>query len=241
MDEQFSMIFFYLRMFYISDHYCCHTAADLEAFDQDHLECIGDETTRMHMRLTIAGLVFEHQQELREYLQVADSEALVLYKFVVSADLHSTLDDPALHWTIRLYNARDVQVATMHVYANDDRKLTIEVKASYREFVYEDEESGKKMYCFRHGKLHKRGCGLCDEAQLRERQASNTEYVARPSTIRTLFNFFVAHAGEALCGQDDCARGPAWALPSEREQPAQPIQEPQTHPSLVVHGGIGPL
>lgn len=78
------MLFFYLRLFYISDHYCCHTAADFEAFDQDSLECIGDETTRMHMRLKIAGLVFEHQQELREYLEVDESEALVLYKFVVS-------------------------------------------------------------------------------------------------------------------------------------------------------------
>lgn len=47
-----------------------------------------------------------------------------------------------------MYNARDVQVATMHVYKNDDRELTIEAKVSYREFVYEDDQSGKKMYCF---------------------------------------------------------------------------------------------
>ena len=71
-------------MFYTQDHYCCHTAPDSESFDQDNLECIGNETTRMHMRLRIAGLVYEHQQELREYLGVDGSEALLLYKLVVS-------------------------------------------------------------------------------------------------------------------------------------------------------------
>ena len=84
MLEQFSMLFFYLRMFYIQEHYCCHTAAYSEAFNHDNPECIGNETTRMHMRLRIAGLVYEHQQELREYLGVDGSEALLLYKLVVS-------------------------------------------------------------------------------------------------------------------------------------------------------------
>ncbi|KJA14306.1 hypothetical protein HYPSUDRAFT_208803 [Hypholoma sublateritium FD-334 SS-4] len=131
MLEQFSTLFFYLRMYYIQQHFCHHTAAESEAFNCNKLECIGDETTRMRMRLKIAGLVFEHQQRLREYLEVDETEALVLYKIVVSADLHYTDDDPALHWTVRLYNARDVQVATMHVYEDDDRDLTIEAKVSF--------------------------------------------------------------------------------------------------------------
>lgn len=84
MAEQFSMLFFYLRLFYLQNHFCHHTAADSEAFDHNNLECIADETTRMHTRLRIAGLIFEHQQELREYLEVDESEALVLYKLVVS-------------------------------------------------------------------------------------------------------------------------------------------------------------
>lgn len=72
-------------MFYIQDHYCHHTAADSGAFDRDNLEqCIGNKTTRMNMRLRIARLVFDHQQQLRDYLQVDENEALVLYKFVVS-------------------------------------------------------------------------------------------------------------------------------------------------------------
>ncbi|KJA16441.1 hypothetical protein HYPSUDRAFT_207038 [Hypholoma sublateritium FD-334 SS-4] len=150
MLEQFSLLFSYLRMFYIQNHFCHHTAADSEAFDHNNLECIGDETTRMHMRLRLAGLIFDHQEFLREYLGVDESEALVLYKIVVSADLHYTEDDPALHWTVRLYNAQDVQVATMHVHGLDDsRELTIDAKVSYRDFHYEDEQSGTKMLCFR--------------------------------------------------------------------------------------------
>ena len=61
---------------------------------------------------------------------------------------NSNEDDTALHWTIRLYNARDIQVATMHIYKNDDRELTIEAKVSYREFFHEDETLGTKAYCF---------------------------------------------------------------------------------------------
>ena len=78
------MLFFYLRMFYTRDHYCCHNASNPEAFDQDNLKCIGNETTRMHMRFRVAGLVYDHQQKLREYLKVDRSKALVLYKLVVS-------------------------------------------------------------------------------------------------------------------------------------------------------------
>ncbi|KJA13617.1 hypothetical protein HYPSUDRAFT_209377 [Hypholoma sublateritium FD-334 SS-4] len=148
MLEQFSTLFFYLKMYYIQNHFCYHTAAESEAFDCNKLECIADETMRVHMRLKIAGLVFEHQQRLREYLEVDETEELVLYKIVVSADLHCTDNDPTLHWTVRLYNALDVQVATMHVYEDDDRDLTIEAKVSYREFLYEDDQSGRKMCCF---------------------------------------------------------------------------------------------
>lgn len=36
------------------------------------------------MQLRIAGLVFEHQKELREYLEVNKSKVLALYKIVVS-------------------------------------------------------------------------------------------------------------------------------------------------------------
>ncbi|KJA25010.1 hypothetical protein HYPSUDRAFT_200246 [Hypholoma sublateritium FD-334 SS-4] len=159
MLEPFSMLFFDLRLFYLQNHFCHHTATNCEAFDHDHLECIGDETTRMHMRLRISGLIFEHQRELREYLGVDENEALVLYKFAVSADLHYTDDDSALHWTVRVYNARDVQVATMHIYGDDDRDLSIEAKVSYREFLYEDDQSGTKMLCFCHGEIRNKGCG----------------------------------------------------------------------------------
>ncbi|KJA21258.1 hypothetical protein HYPSUDRAFT_203033 [Hypholoma sublateritium FD-334 SS-4] len=79
------------------------------------------------------------------------------------ADLHCTDDDPVLHWTVRLYDTRDVQVATMHVYGDDDRDLTIEAKVSYREFLYEDDQSGRKMCCFCHGES-RQGCELWTDA-----------------------------------------------------------------------------
>ena len=84
MPDQFFTLFLYLRMYYIQNHYCYHTAANHEAFDLDNLECIGNETTRRLMRFRIARLVFDHQEKLRQYLEVDENEALVLYKLVVS-------------------------------------------------------------------------------------------------------------------------------------------------------------
>lgn len=85
MLERFSHLFFYLRLFYIDDHYCYHTAADSGAFDCNNIEqCISNKTTRMNMRLRIARLVFDHQQQLRDYLGIDESEAFLLFKFVVS-------------------------------------------------------------------------------------------------------------------------------------------------------------
>ncbi|KJA23002.1 hypothetical protein HYPSUDRAFT_201799 [Hypholoma sublateritium FD-334 SS-4] len=53
--------------------------------------------------------------EFREIFEVEATEKFAQYKLAVSADPHSTGTDPRPHWTVRLYNALDVHVATMHI------------------------------------------------------------------------------------------------------------------------------
>ncbi len=85
MLERFSLLFFFLKMYYIHDHYCYHTSSDSGAFDRNNLgQCISHKTTRMNMRLRIARLVYDHQLQIREYLGIDESEALIQFKFVVS-------------------------------------------------------------------------------------------------------------------------------------------------------------
>lgn len=59
---------------------------------------------------------------------------------VFSADPHSTDVDPMPHWTVRLYNALDVHVATMHVYEQWAHSIerTIMYRDFYEKLIQED-------------------------------------------------------------------------------------------------------
>ncbi|KJA22974.1 hypothetical protein HYPSUDRAFT_54618 [Hypholoma sublateritium FD-334 SS-4] len=152
MSESFENIFASLKMFYTRRHYCFYTH---DGFTGDGSQCIGNPYTRSRFRHEIVKIIFIHQREFREIFEVGATEKFARYKLAVSADPHSTGTDPRPHWTVRLYDALDVHVATMHI----DRlwAYSIEKTTAYYDF-YEKliEENGSEVLvttklCFCHG------------------------------------------------------------------------------------------